>query len=158
VKDKQSASGSISHEGSERTTSGSASNEYRANIWITLDVSTPIDFGNPLELAWELTPGSLVADWIFNVGDVLSGLDALKHVKSLTGTVTQKTRQEARLSGKYRGYSSTTPSSYQKKSFQRTVVTKSMLNYGLWSSLRYSPSDNILNVVDGLAILRQYRR
>jgi len=158
VKDRQSAKGSIRHEGSERITSGSASIEYRANIWITLDVSTPIDFGNPLELAWELLPGSLVADWIFNVGDVLSGLDALKHVKSLVGTVTQKTKENARLSGKYRGYSSTEPSSYQRKSFQRSIVSKGMLNYGLWSSLRYQPSDNILNVVDGLAILRQYRR
>lgn len=32
---------------------------------------------NPMQLAWELTPWSFVADWAINMGDFLEGFDAL---------------------------------------------------------------------------------
>jgi hypothetical protein len=46
--------------------------------------------GNPLELAWEVIPFSFVVDWGISIGDYLSSLDALKDVKSVTGTLTRK--------------------------------------------------------------------
>jgi hypothetical protein len=50
----------------------------------------PFTFGNPLEVAWEVTPFSFIVDWGFNVGDTLSSLDALKGVDNIRGTVTRK--------------------------------------------------------------------
>lgn len=39
---------------------------------------------NPLAVAWELVPYSFVVDWVVNVGDYLSALDALVGVTDLT--------------------------------------------------------------------------
>jgi hypothetical protein len=50
------------------------------------------DPGNPLEWAWERIPFSFVVDWGIPIGDYLGALDALKNVKAVKGTVTEKRR------------------------------------------------------------------
>jgi hypothetical protein len=77
-----------------------AEGQWDCTEWVTAYVELepqplgPFDFGNPLELAWELTPFSFVVDWGIGVGDYLSALDALKSVKSSIGTVTRKAKYE----------------------------------------------------------------
>lgn len=66
---------------------------HRAIAYVELEPdASDFTLGNPLELAWEVVPFSFVVDWAIPVGDYLSALDALKDVKSVTGTVTKKTR------------------------------------------------------------------
>lgn len=64
----------------------------RPMLYIELDPEYDGGFtvGNPAEIAWELTPYSHVADWAIPIGDYLSALDALRGMKSVTGTLTTK--------------------------------------------------------------------
>jgi len=56
---------------------------------------------NPLSLVWELTPWSLVADWVLNMGKFLNGLDALVGIPSIS--VLQSFRRDCEVSGTYKG-------------------------------------------------------
>jgi hypothetical protein len=50
-----------------------------------------VHFGNILELGWNLTTLSCIADWFIPVGEALAALDALSGVERTFGTVTSKT-------------------------------------------------------------------
>jgi len=161
VKDSRTTDFVVNHPSSGLTSSGGVQVSDRVNIWVTLDVDTPIDFGNPLELTWELLPGSMIADWIFNIGDVLSGLDAMTHVTDLYGTRTTKEQWHMTVTGGNDGWSTLNggrPYVLSGESFGRTIVTSASMNYSLLRSLEYKPSTNIKNMLDGLAILRQFAR
>lgn len=73
---------------------GTYDKSVRAILYVEL-VPDYHDFtwGNPLEVAWELTPMSFMVDWFLPVGGWLSSLDALKDVRGVTGTATYKTIQ-----------------------------------------------------------------
>lgn len=102
-------------------------------------------FTNPAELAWELIPYSFVADWLFNVGDVLSGLDALVGVDLaavqpscfIQKDCSTEWGQTYKYTNAHRGQ-------------QRTN-----LSYG---RIRYEPSKSLKSVLNGLALLTQLRR
>lgn len=49
-----------------------------------------IQFGNPVEWAWELIPFSFVVDWGIPIGEWLHSLDALDGISEITGTVSTK--------------------------------------------------------------------
>lgn len=71
--------------------SGKWKTTQRARFYFELDIDARrIEFGNPLEIAWELVPFSFVIDWFIPIGDWLGSLDALKGVKNTWGTVSQK--------------------------------------------------------------------
>jgi hypothetical protein len=72
-------------------TEGTWKTSQRAILYFDLDVEARrIEIGNPLEIAWELVPFSFVVDWFIPIGDWLGSLDALKGVKQVWGTVTQR--------------------------------------------------------------------
>jgi hypothetical protein len=54
--------------------------------------SAGVDFGGPLEWAWELIPYSFVVDWMIGVGDWLTALSAFDHVAALHGAHTQRVK------------------------------------------------------------------
>ena len=101
-------------------------------------------FTNPAELAWELIPYSFVADWLFNVGDVLSGLDALVGVK--LESVQTAAFKTIRMSSD-RGTNGSETESFRYN--QRTD-----LDFG---RIRYEPSKSLTAVLNGLALLTQIR-
>lgn len=102
-------------------------------------------FTNPAELAWELIPYSFVADWLFNVGDLLSGLDALVGVE--LAAVQPSCFVSKRCSTTW---GQTYLYTNAHRGSQRTD-----LSYG---RIRYEPSKSLKSVLNGLALLTQLRR
>jgi hypothetical protein len=102
-------------------------------------------FTNPAELVWELIPYSFVADWLFNVGDVLSGLDALVGVslQAVQPTCYIKFIGTTSFGGLYL-YSNAHRGAQHKD-----------LQFG---RVRYEPSQSYHAVLNGLALLTQMRR
>lgn len=100
---------------------------------------------NPLELAWELIPYSFVIDWAFNVGNVLSGLDALIGVQLASVQCGFKSTQKVwtNLGNQY-------TMDWTHRSEQRTT-----LGYG---RIQYKPSHSLQAVLNGVALLTQLRR
>lgn len=102
-------------------------------------------FLNPAELAWELLPWSFVIDWMFNVGDVLSGLDALVGVTLVSNQSSFKSTQKC-----WTSLGNSYEENWSHRSEQRTS-----LGYG---RIRYEPSKSLKSVLSGLALLTQLRR
>lgn len=72
----------------------------RAVVWAKFRPNgvKQVQFGNPLELGWNLLTLSCIADWFIPIGEALSALDALTGVEEVKGTVTTKllTRRASR--------------------------------------------------------------
>jgi hypothetical protein len=96
---------------------------------------------------------------MFNLGDILSSLDALKNVSDLVGTVSQKRSVNLkRASGTaYVNGTVTIPETLDYNEFQRSTFHAGNLPYGSFVP-SYKPSTSLTNVVDGLALLAQIRR
>lgn len=84
-----------------RYRSSSYTNSYSYKIWVEALVDpgfqhSAAGFGlvNPLELAWELTPYSFVADWFLPIGDLFSSLDATYGLTFSRGYSTSKSVHE----------------------------------------------------------------
>lgn len=58
------------------------------------DKLTLFTAGNPLEILWEITPFSFVVDWMIPIGDWLISFDAMKAVKRVRGTLTERDRYD----------------------------------------------------------------
>jgi hypothetical protein len=101
-------------------------------------------FTNPAELAWELIPYSFVADWLFNVGDTLSGLDALIGVNLES---VQSSAFRTAIISSDRGTSGSATEMFRYPS-------RTDLSYG---RIRYEPSKSLTAVLNGLALLTQIR-
>lgn len=90
---------------------------------------------NPLELAWELTPFSFVADWFVNVGDYLRSTTIGTGLQFLNGTASTLQRTEAvaigggyKVSGRSASYHSVEGTGsvqwfYNRHDFSRTVIS-----------------------------------
>jgi len=138
---------------------GSFRRSDRATFYVTFDLNkSDFSLGNPLELAYELTPYSFVLDWMFPVGSYLKSLDALSGVLSAPGSVS--TKLQGRLN--YHNSSSPTP-----VSAPYTLETAPTLSYdsternaystvpqgSLSSIVEYTPSSSFHAVVNGIALL-----
>ena len=113
-------------------------------------IRTAAEYGltNPLLLAWELIPYSFVIDWMIPVGDVLSSLDALVGVDTVlceNGARLDWEQSMVTLGGGV--------ASLKYKSVERDQGFS--LDYG--SAFSYSPSSSLTAVLNGLALLRQFR-
>lgn len=67
--------------------------EERANVWVKFRPGgvRQVQFGNALELGWNLLTLSCIADWFIPIGESLSALDAMSGVEKVIGTVSTKT-------------------------------------------------------------------
>lgn len=66
------------------------SQEVVAHVELDREKASRFTLGNPLELLWEVTPLSFVADWFIPIGDWLIALDAMKAVKEVNVSITRK--------------------------------------------------------------------
>lgn len=104
-----------------------------------------IGITNPALLAWELIPFSFVFDWMIPVGNFLSSLDALAGVGELAVQRSYRIRKHTWA---------TAGDTWEKSvTFQRLAM-----NSGLsLPRLAYQPSESMLAVVNGVALLTQLR-
>jgi hypothetical protein len=87
------------HENGEVTLAGGQVWDVRqTTTWISyMQISNTlygnsINFGNPVEWAWELIPYSFVVDYVFNVGDTIAALGAERGLNHLGSTETIRRR------------------------------------------------------------------
>jgi len=69
--------------------------QVKAYVELDREKASMFTIGNPLELAWEVTPFSFVVDWFVPIGDTLIALDAMKAVKEIHICVTRKEEEHA---------------------------------------------------------------
>jgi hypothetical protein len=138
--------------------------ENRATAWLKLEPEYHVDMGNPLELAWERIPFSFVVDWVFNVGDVLSSLDALKYVDKIVGSVNTKKSHNTSVSGFPSNnvpnvqFSASRNNDSEYKTYSREVILPHMLDTFNIKNIGYKPSGSFNTIANGLALLHQIRR
>lgn len=132
---------------------------YRGEIVVGLEEKpsfqlTQVGLTNPLALAWELIPYSFVADWLFNCGDWINGLDALHGVRSYRYYTV--TRSSATFDMYYVPPLSRQLTSHSElKLYDRTAPASSGLSFG---HVAYEPSKSFAAVANGLALLQQIRK
>ncbi len=150
---------------SQETTDGLITDiEYTLNeqvkVYYKIHLPDHINVGNPLELGYNLIPFSFVVDWMFNLGDILSSLDALSHVSDLIGTKCIKKTIRG-VTPKFQidvnGYTVDTEETYIFDSFEREVISIGDIPQ---SDLipSYQPSTALKSVLNGLALLHKMRR
>lgn len=138
---------------------GTIKQSVKATCYTQLKADGDFTIGNPLELAHELTPYSFVLDWMFNLGDILSSLDAFKNVHSMIGSASFLTdvKLERPVGASSPVGDVTVKESFNQQSFHRSTFTHADVpNASFVPS--YEPSTSMINVVDGLALLHQIRR
>lgn len=79
--------------------------------------------GNPIELAWELTPFSWLVDGVVQIGDWLTAMGALSNVVSLTGTLTTKDKRTVTSYSTSSSYTGVLPGRAIGKGYNRQVLT-----------------------------------
>jgi len=139
---------------------GDFSRSDRAVFYVTFDVNkSDFSFGNPLELAYELTPYSFVLDWMFPVGDYLASLDALNGTSGIVGSVSTKYSApdlrydpETSLNQVPEGYVLEIAPRASYESTERNVYS-TIPQAKMSSMLEYTPSTSFHSVVNGLALL-----
>lgn len=122
-----------------------------AVFYVEFETENPglFTLSNPLSLAWETVPYSFVVDWLIPIGDHLAALDALKDVKSLTGTLTRKEKYWHVKTENPQGGSWLRIPRVDYRSHKRSVIsTIPMPRLPLWK-----PSDSYRKIVNGLALL-----
>lgn len=100
---------------------------------------------NLLELGYELLPWSFVLDWMFNVGQVISGLDALVGVNFL-GTQSGSRCMQSVSCREF--------GCRRELSWSHRGAVSGTLGYG---RVIYKPSESLKSVLNGLALLTQIR-
>lgn len=113
--------------------------------------------GNPAEWIWERIPFSFVVDWMVNIGDYISSLDALRGITSVTGTITKKRTANVKLTTMpakgLNQYWVDEPSYYEYQDHQRDILS----TIPLPEVPTWQPSKSWKAVVNGLALLRVLR-
>lgn len=127
----------------------------RAIAYVELETNRQ-DFilGNPLEVAWEVVPFSFVVDWGFSVGDYLSSLDALKDVKSVTGSLTIKRKSVdnyTHVNAVDSGWTVEKPSKQYYNSHERQVI----LGIPTPQFPSWDPSKSWRAIMHGMSLLTQ---
>lgn len=140
-----------------RTQHGSASSTYGTSssvlttgvkiacrYKVNTSVKTLAEAGitNPALAIYELVPYSFVFDWIFPVGDYLSQLDALTGVSDFQ-----------MIEGLYEESTQTTSSGYSLHTISK--VRSAPLNRTPSFVLSYSPSSSVMNLANGIMLLKQ---
>jgi hypothetical protein len=116
-------------------------------------------WGNPLEAIWEGIPLSFVFDYMLNVGDYLSSLDALDGVQVMGGTVTYKDRMfyRSEVIGYDDGFLGCT--TVQTGSFVETATERRLMDFGpSMPVLRFENGASVKRLLNMLAIGDQLRR
>lgn len=113
----------------------------------TLKSLAQCGISNPLLLGWELIPYSFVVDWLFPVGEYLSALDALNGTSDLC--VVTSVDQRWRCVASAHGGSHT----YTNREYSRQGVVTGLA----MPKLGYQPSKSLTAVLNGLALLSQFR-
>lgn len=108
--------------------------------------------GNPLELAWELTPFSWLVDYAFNIGDYLSSLDALMDVDSVKGFYTEK--QEYSISTDYGKSANENTVSFTNATYKYESHVRVALDTIPLGRLEYKPSLSFGKVINALAVFK----
>lgn len=127
--------------------------KQRATIYCDLDleesyIDPDLDFGNPIEWAWELIPFSFVVDWAIPIGEWLGALDALKGVSNIRGTVTTKTNE----GGYYfwdQANNRLTPGSFHSRTYEREVIS----TVPLPPFPKWEPSLSFKRILNGVSLL-----
>lgn len=129
-----------------------------AGVYYTRKPDTsPIVFGNPLELAWERIPYSFVLDWGFNVGEVLASLDALRNI-DIAGVY-----HTVRYSYQHKSVPDPKGHPSLGKHFQDELVRYYSHQRSVHSTIplpqlpRWKPSFSYRKVLHGLSLLRVLR-
>lgn len=112
-------------------------------------------FGNPLAIAWELVPFSFVVDWWVNIGEVLQSLDNLLLIDKIYVLESTSDRSLVMYQTKPDPLVLRTGAAtiYQRTDTRRVPVTISKV-----ASLRYKSSVSVKHIMNGLALLTQFRR
>lgn len=127
-------------------------------VWYNANAGN-FTWGNPLEIAWELTPLSVVVDWMIPIGDWLSTLDALRGVSHYKGVLCRKRAGWNKMdchpidsSGAV--YETLRTGLFEHQSYERELIWDLSQ---LPSLPLYKPSKSFWKVADGLALLHQMR-
>lgn len=115
---------------------------------------------NLASVAWDLIPGSFMADWAVNVSSVLEGLTAFQGKKFLDGYVTlmhQTVRQESWISPRKGStiFRLNTGAVFYSPDVVERRFSRSRLSSFQKDSLRLDFSASFQNAFDGLALIRQ---
>jgi len=127
-------------------------------LYYKINIGDHINAGNPLELAWELVPFSFVVDWMFNLGDILKSLDALRSLSDFTGSRVHKFKSESSARGTdFDGYTIEQAGMRKYNSHERSVIN--LYDDIPQSELipSYKPSDSFKSLTSAVALLHQMR-
>jgi hypothetical protein len=78
----------------ERYASSIGTQSVVAYVELDREQASRFTLGNPAEIAWEVTPFSFAIDWFIPIGDWLISLDAMKAVKNIDVSITQKMKKD----------------------------------------------------------------
>jgi hypothetical protein len=117
----------------------------QVKTYAQFDATTLNNVVNPVQTAWELIPFSFVADWLINVGDVLSAWDvalrATNYYQTLGCRFEERGRAKVTVTGDGSGiYASNPVASGNSTSFGRF---KTRLVYGSDHPLSFIPQTNV---------------
>lgn len=126
----------------------------KARAYVTFK-ENPRNFtlGNPLQLAWELTPFSWLIDYGLNVGNYLSSLDALQDVKTIKVVASHKSEYEHETDYETdrEGTESTV---FFNATFKRTSHSRQVLNTIPLGRITWEPSLTYGKVINALAVFK----
>jgi hypothetical protein len=111
-----------------------------------------VTFGNPAEWVWENIPFSWAVDYVLNVGDTLSALDAFSGVDNVVGyyTIRDSWDSYCNMDG-FAGLEGRDPSLQKGRSHQRIAFN----NPSLTMKLLYRPTKAVKAMVNLGAVLTQ---
>lgn len=117
---------------------------YRYKLRTNIQALTSVGITNPALAAYELIPYSFVFDWIFPVGDYLNQLDALTGVYDFS-----------MIEGLMESTEQATSSGYLYETLNKSRSVPQVRHPQF--VLRYEPSQSIMSMLNGLALLKQRR-
>lgn len=124
---------------------------------------TTVDFGNPIEWAWEGIPFSFVADWMFGIGDYLAALNAtngysnIRGVKLVREIYTQRMHySRGKNTATNVDYIEQRPWSYFSKSINRTVLPRGSIP--LPNLPKWQPTQSFNALLNASALLHLLRK
>lgn len=112
--------------------------------------------GNPLELAWNLTPFSWVVDYAIGVGDYLTRLGALSGVTLSDGSVSEKTFYNATQFSPSGVWKVMSPATGTYESHVRSVILSGSIPSPKMDWWKFDPRWN--NLADTVAVWTQIRK
>jgi hypothetical protein len=129
-----------------------------ASFYVWFDPEHP-DFimGNPVELAWELIPFSWLIDGLIDVGSYLASLDALRGVKAVKGTLTERTRYGMRYGSlRYSSQEVIQEGRGRRTQYKRDVYNTIPLGHVSW--VASSSWRKVMHATSALVLMRGGRK